>query len=99
MSKINTTYFYDFKRAKSKASAGNFQHSSYDLTGATKPRRNTILNASDLTIQDPLGAFCSHSEVRIQGAPQGLLAGTRFGVKDLYHFSSVPTFSQQGFVS
>jgi len=49
------------------------------------------LNASDLTIQDPLGAFCSHSEVQIQGAPKGLLAGTRFGVKDLFHLKGFKT--------
>ena len=49
------------------------------------------MNTLDLTIQDPLGAFCSHSEVRIQGAAQGLLAGTRFGVKDLYHLKGFKT--------
>ena len=52
---------------------------------------STILNHSDLTIDDPLGAFCSHSQVRIQGAPHGLLAGTRFGVKDLYHVKGFKT--------
>jgi amidase len=52
---------------------------------------STILNYSDLTIDDPLGAFCSHSQVRIQGAPHGLLAGTRFGVKDLYHVKGFKT--------
>lgn len=49
------------------------------------------MNTLDLTIHDPLGAFCSHSEVRIQGAAQGLLAGTRFGVKDLYHLKGFKT--------
>jgi amidase len=49
------------------------------------------LNHLDLTIDDPLGAFCSHSQVRIQGAPHGLLAGTRFGVKDLYHVKGFKT--------
>ena len=49
------------------------------------------MNTLDLTIRDPLGAFCSHSEVRIQGAAQGLLAGTRFGVKDLYHLKGFKT--------
>ena len=49
------------------------------------------MNTSDLTIHDSLGAFCTHSEARIQGAPQGLLAGTRFGVKDLYHLKGFKT--------
>lgn len=49
------------------------------------------LNSSDLTIHDTLGAFCRHNEVRIQGAPDGLLAGTRFGVKDLYHLKGFKT--------
>ncbi len=46
---------------------------------------------SDLTIDDPLGAFCSHVQVQIQGTPHGLLAGTRFGVKDLYHVKGFKT--------
>ena len=49
------------------------------------------MNSSDLTIHDTLGAFCRHNEVRIQGAPDGLLAGTRFGVKDLYHLKGFKT--------
>lgn len=49
------------------------------------------MNHSDLTIDDPLGAFCGHSQVRIQGATHGPLAGTRFGVKDLYHVKGFKT--------
>lgn len=49
------------------------------------------MNNLDLIVHDPLGAFCTHSEVRIQGAPQGLLAGTRFGVKDLFHIKGFKT--------
>jgi len=49
------------------------------------------LNTLDLTIHDSIGAFCSHSAVQIPGAAQGLLAGTRFGVKDLYHLKGFKT--------
>ena len=49
------------------------------------------MNSLDLIVHDPLGAFCTHSEVRIQGALQGLLAGTRFGVKDLFHVKGFKT--------
>jgi len=33
---------------------------------------------------DPLGAFCRHTHVALQGSGQGPLAGLRFGVKDIY---------------
>ena len=35
-------------------------------------------------MDDPLGAFCRHVDVRIEGAPQGRLAGLRFAAKDIY---------------
>lgn len=35
-------------------------------------------------IDDPLGAFCRHVEVTLEGAADGPLAGTRFAAKDLY---------------
>jgi amidase len=34
---------------------------------------------------DPLGAFCRHNHVALQGSGRGLLAGLTFAVKDLFH--------------
>ncbi len=39
----------------------------------------------DILGRDALGAFCRHTHAQIEGAPEGPLAGTTFGVKDLYH--------------
>jgi amidase len=38
-------------------------------------------------MDDPYGAFCRHSHVALAGAPEGPLAGLRFGVKDIYHIA------------
>lgn len=35
-------------------------------------------------MRDPLGAFCQHASVEIEGAPSGPLKGLAFGVKDLF---------------
>ncbi|MEX0696038.1 MAG: amidase [Dongiaceae bacterium] len=35
-------------------------------------------------MDDPLGAFCKHSDVTIPGAADGPLAGLRFAAKDIY---------------
>lgn len=35
-------------------------------------------------MDDPLGAFCRHVDVHIEGASQGRLAGLRFAAKDIY---------------
>ncbi len=40
---------------------------------------------------DTLGAFCRHTHVEIAGATSGPLAGTHFGVKDLYHITGTRT--------
>jgi amidase len=37
--------------------------------------------------RDTLGAFCRHTHAQLEGSPDGLLAGTAFGVKDLYHIA------------
>ena len=36
---------------------------------------------------DPLGAFCAHNHAALQGAPDGPLKGTTFGVKDVFHIA------------
>lgn len=36
---------------------------------------------------DALGAFCRHTHAQLDGAQEGPLAGTSFGVKDLYHIA------------
>lgn len=40
---------------------------------------------------DPVGAFCAHGRVERSGRADGPLAGTRFGVKDLFDVAGVPT--------
>ncbi len=35
-------------------------------------------------MDDQLGAFCRHVDVRIEGAPEGPLSGIRFAAKDIY---------------
>ena len=39
----------------------------------------------DVLGRDTLGAFCRHTHAQLEGSPEGMLAGTTFGVKDLYH--------------
>ncbi len=34
--------------------------------------------------QDKLGAFCRHTHVELNGAPNGALAGLSFGLKDIF---------------
>jgi amidase len=43
------------------------------------------------TFPDPVGAFCAHGRVERPGRADGPLAGTRFGVKDLFDVAGVPT--------
>ncbi len=38
-------------------------------------------------MDDPYGAFCRDTHVALAGAPEGPLAGLRFGVKDIYHIA------------
>ena len=38
-------------------------------------------------IDDPYGAFCRDTHITLAGAPEGPLAGLRFGVKDIYHIA------------
>ena len=40
---------------------------------------------------DPLGAFCAHNHAALQGAPDGPLKGTTFGVKDVFHIAGYRT--------
>jgi amidase len=40
---------------------------------------------------DPVGAFCAHGRVERKGLAGGPLAGTTFGVKDLFDVAGVPT--------
>lgn len=42
-------------------------------------------------LHDPVGAFCAHGHVDRKGAADGPLAGLRFGVKDLFDVSGLPT--------
>ena len=41
----------------------------------------------DVLGRDTLGAFCRHTHAQLEGSPEGMLAGTAFGVKDLYHIA------------
>jgi amidase len=41
----------------------------------------------DILARDTLGAFCRHTHAVLDGAAEGPLAGTTFGVKDLYHIA------------
>ena len=43
--------------------------------------------ADDILRRDTLGAFCRHTHVALDGAVDGPLRGTTFGVKDLYHIA------------
>ncbi len=40
---------------------------------------------------DPLGAFCRDNHIALQGALQGPLAGSSFGVKDVFHIEGART--------
>jgi amidase len=55
------------------------------MTGDQRQASASILD------RDTLGAFCRHTHVELAGAPAGPLAGTRFGVKDLYHIAGTRT--------
>jgi amidase len=39
---------------------------------------------NEIVANDPLGAFCHHTHVEIQGASHGPLVGLKFAVKDIY---------------
>jgi amidase len=39
---------------------------------------------NEIVANDPLGAFCRHTHVEMEGAPRGPLAGLKFAVKDIY---------------
>lgn len=40
---------------------------------------------------DPLGAFCRHNHVSLQGSGRGVLQGLKFAVKDCFHIAGTPT--------
>ncbi|MGI9332051.1 MAG: amidase, partial [Gammaproteobacteria bacterium] len=40
---------------------------------------------------DPAGAFCRDNHVALAGQPKGVLAGLRFGVKDIFDIAGSPT--------
>jgi amidase len=46
-----------------------------------------MIVADDILRRDTLGAFCRHTHVAVDGAAEGPLRGTTFGVKDLYHIT------------
>ncbi len=46
-----------------------------------------MIDAGSILDRDTLGAFCRHTHVALPGAATGPLAGTTFGVKDLYHIA------------
>jgi amidase len=46
-----------------------------------------MIVADDILHRDTLGAFCCHTHVAVDGAAEGPLCGTTFGVKDLYHIA------------
>lgn len=48
--------------------------------------------------QDATRAFMPYPDVPVPHAPQGPLAGLRFGVKDLFHVAGYPTSAGQPFV-
>ena len=41
--------------------------------------------------RDPLGAFCRHTHVEVQGASSGALAGLTFGLKDIFDVAAHKT--------
>ncbi|MCP4657545.1 MAG: amidase [bacterium] len=41
-------------------------------------------------VTDPYGAFCTHTDVAVEGAAEGPLAGLSFGVKDLFDVAGHP---------
>jgi amidase len=47
--------------------------------------------AGDLPFDDPVGAFCRHTHVALDGAGRGPLAGLTFGVKDVFHIAGART--------
>ena len=49
------------------------------------------LTVPDLPFDDPVGAFCRHNHVALQGAQGGPLAGLAFGAKDVFHIAGTPT--------
>ena len=49
------------------------------------------LTVPDLPFDDPVGAFCRHNQVALQGAGDGPLAGLTFGAKDVFHIAGTPT--------
>ena len=49
------------------------------------------LTVPDLPFDDPVGAFCRHNHVALEGAGDGPLAGLAFGAKDVFHIAGTPT--------
>jgi len=45
----------------------------------------------ELPFEDPVGAFCRHNHVAMEGAGGGPLAGLAFGAKDVFHIAGTPT--------
>ena len=47
--------------------------------------------APNLPFADPVGAFCRHNHVALEGAGEGPLEGLAFGAKDVFHIAGTRT--------